>query len=200
MTLFEKYREPIKLSGDSEPLSYKAYRLDGCHPNPDLRCDAAVGSCNCCDYFFFSCENLVLIEDTRLISDIRRKKDEYDYLRLDDSESYIRKQICLENVLKVYGSLFVLYRYINRYISRYSDLNLAPKIGSIQFWFVINDAQKEHTRVFDKFKDPLNQEFSARLGKMVINKVVLMTKRSFISKCESESDCDAVSGLSRVQR
>lgn len=188
MTLFEKYLKPIELSGDPKPLPYEAYHLDGSYPKPDLRRDAAAGSCNCCDYFFFSSENLILIEDTRLVADINRKEQKYKYLNSDDLNSHVQKLVCLENVLKVYGSLFVLYRFI----SRCPDLNLIPKIESIQFWFVINDANREDTRIFDRFKDPLNQAISGKLGRKVVNKVEVMTRSNFIERFKSASSCGTV--------
>ena len=182
MKIFERYLEPVKLSGDSEELLHQAYRLDGTHPNPDLRRDAKVGSCNCCDYFFFSVSGtLVLIEDTRLKADIGRKKQHFRYLNSTDLKAHVIKLICLENVLKVYGSLFTLYRFI----SQRSNSDLMQKIDSIEFWFVGNDTDKPSTRVLNVYKGPLSQALSARLGTKVVNKVWVMTKNDFIERFES---------------
>lgn len=197
MTRFENYIEPIKLSGDSQALLYKAYRLDGTHPKPDLRRDAAVGSCNCCDYFFFSMGgNLILIEDTRLIAYIRDRRQEYSYLNADDITTFISKLVCQENVLKVYGSLFVLYRFINQG----TDLESMPKIDSIQFWFVVNDADRSDTYVLDKYDEWLNQELSSKLGRTIVDKVVVMTREDFIKRCETASGDDASLGVISVQK
>ena len=63
------------LSGDAGPLSYRGYRLDGTYPKqPDLRRDANIGACSCCSYFLFSIwGDILLIEDTQLISGIKGK-------------------------------------------------------------------------------------------------------------------------------
>lgn len=197
MTPFENYIEPIKLSGDSQALLYKAYRLDGTHPNPDLRRDAAVGSCNCCDYFFFSVGgNLILIEDTRLIAYIKDREREYKYLNTSDITTFVPKLICQENALKVYGSLFVLYRFINQGI----DLESIPKIDSIQFWFVVNDADRSDTYVLEKCDEWLNQELSSKLGKTIVDEVVVMTREDFIERCEAASGEDASLGVISVQK
>ena len=197
MTFFEKYLEPIRLSDDASPLLYQAYRLDGTHPKPDLRRDASVGSCNCCDYFFFSsCGNLILVEDTRLIAYTNEMEQKFNYLNVSDRNSYIPKLICQENTLKVYGSLFVLYRYIIRCL----ELEPVPEIDLIQFWFVINDAERRDSRVFNKYEKPLKQELSGKLGKTIVHEVVVMTKSDFIERCEKASKDNAVLGVIGVQR
>lgn len=184
MKIFEKYLERVKLSDDSERLLHQAYRLDGTYPNPDLRRDAKVGSCNCCDYFFFLASGtLVLIEDTRLRADIEKRRQNFRYLNSADLRAHVVKLISLENVLKVYGSLFTLYRFI----SQSSDSNLKPKIESIEFWFVGNDIDKPNTRVLNVYKRPLDQALSARLGTRVVKKVRVMTKSGFIERFESTS-------------
>ena len=197
MTLFGKYLEPIRLSGDPEALLYQAYRLDGTHPGPDLRRDASVGSCNCCDYFFFSaCGNLILVEDTQLAAYIIGKEQEFNYLNLDDKNAYIPKLICQENTLKVYGSLFMLYRYI----IRCSEFEPAPEIDLIQFWFVVNDADRCDTLILERYDDVLKQELSGKLGKTIVHEVVVMTRSDFIERCEKASKDNAVLGVIGVQR
>ena len=196
MTFFKKYLEPIRLSGDSEALLYQAYRLDGTHPAPDLRRDASVGSFNCCDYFFFLlCGNLVLVEDTQLAAYIIGKKQEFNYLKVNDKTTYIPKLICQENALKVYGSLFVLYRFIIRSL----ELKLAPAIDSIQFWFVVNDADRCDALILERYDYGLKQELSGRFGKTIVNEVVVMTKNDFIGRCEKASKDKAVLGVISVQ-
>ena len=197
MTLFRKYLEPIKLSGDPEALLYQAYRLDGTYPGPDLRRDASIGSCNCCDYFFFSVGgNLILVEDTQLASYIFGKEQEFNYLSVNDKTTYIPKLICQENSLKVYGSLFVLYRYI----IRCSELKSVPEIDSIQFWFVVNDADRCDALILERYDDELKQELSGKLGKTIVNEVVVMTRSDFVERCEKASKDNADLGVICVQK
>lgn len=197
MKIFEKYLERVKLSDDSERLLHQAYRLDGTHPSPDLCRDAKVGSCNCCDYFFFLASGtLVLIEDTRLGADIENREQRFRYLNSADLKAHVVKLICLENVLKVYGSLFTLYRFINQK----SNLNLIPKIESIEFWFVGNDTDKPNTRVLNVYKHPLDQALSARLGTKVVDRVRVMTRSGFIERFESANKNHTFSGATGTQK
>ena len=197
MTFFEKYLEPIRLSGDSSPLLYQAYRLDGTHPGPDLRRDASVGSCNCCDYFFFSSYgSLILVEDTQLIAYANEMEQKFNYLNVSDKNSYISKLICQENTLKVYGSLFLLYRFI----VRSSEAKSMPEINSIQFWFVISDSARRDSRVLNKYDNSLKQELSGKLGKTIVNDVVVMTRSDFIERCEKASKNKAILGVIGVQK
>lgn len=177
--------EYIRLSGDSDPLSCTAYRLDGTFPNPDLRRDASAGSCNCCDYFFFSgLGNLVLVEDTQLIFDIEQKQDAFKYLGPRVRTRHIQKLICDENVLKVYGSLFVLYRFLDRC----ATVDMGVNIDAIQFWLVVNDDQRGEARALDQLRLILRENILAKLGKAVISNVEVLTREVFIDKYESETN------------
>ena len=184
MTIFDKYLESIWLSGDSNPLWCSAYRLDGTYPKPDLRRDASVGSCNCCDYFFFSCSgNLVLVEDTRLRTDIERKQSDFKYLERNVRARHIEKLICDENVLKVYGSLFVLYRFLKRCAPADMDFD----IDAIEFWLVVNDDQHDEAYALDEVRSLLRDKLMAKLGKTIVSDVDVMTRSYFVQKYESET-------------
>lgn len=76
----------------------------------------------------------------------------------------------------MYRSLFVLYKFINQG----SDLKSIPKIDSIQFWFVVSDADRGDAYVLEKYDEGLNQELSSKLGKTIVDKVVVMTGRGLL--------------------
>ena len=144
MNIFFKYLKPIHLAGDLHPMSSSANRLDGTGKECNLRADAGANNCNCCDYFTFDkYGNLILIEDTRLRATIQAKKGELKFLRDAPEElkdQYIKHVIVTENVVKVYGSLFVLYKLLNMRLNS-SSSEMFPSIESIQFWLVANDSE-----------------------------------------------------------
>ena len=90
----------------------------------------------------------------------------------------------------------MLYRFINQG----TDLESMPKIDSIQFWFVVNDADRSDTYVLDKYDEWLNQELSSKLGRTIVDKVVVMTREDFIKRCETASGDDASLGVISVQK
>ncbi len=111
MTAFDQFLEPIKVAGESLGDIHQAYRMDGNSPKPDMRRDAGLGTCNCCDYFMFAEDHIVvLIEETRLLEQVENLKIQYDYLEDNDKEKFVKKYIRQENKLKVYGSMLVLCR------------------------------------------------------------------------------------------
>jgi len=139
---------------------------------------------------------LILVEDTQSIAYANEMEQKFNYLNVSDKNSYIPKLICQENALKVYGSLFLLYRLI----VRSSGSKSVPEINSIQFWFVINDSARRDSRVSNKYDNPLKQELSGKLGKTIVNDVVVMTRSDFIERCEKASKNKAVLGVIGVQK
>ena len=87
-----------------------------------------------------------------------------------------------------------------RFIVRSSGIESAPKINSIRFWFVINDAERRDSRVSNKYDNPLKQELSGKLGKTIVHEVVVMTRSDFIERCERASKDRAVLGVIGVQK
>lgn len=125
----------------------------------------------------------MLVEDTQLRADIERKQNEFMYLEDDVRARHIEKLICDENVLKVYGSLFVLYRFLHRCAT--ADMGL--DIDTIQFWLVVNDDQQGEAHVLEEFRSLLRNKITAKLGRTIVSDVDVMTRKFFVEKYESEA-------------
>lgn len=110
MTALSEYQEPIKLAGKSLGDKYQGYKIDGNSPNPDMRKDAGLGTCNSCDYLISNPTTSILVEETQLALQIRNLKREYHYLDEDQQTEFLIKHIRNEMRLKVYGSMLVLCR------------------------------------------------------------------------------------------
>lgn len=125
----------------------------------------------------------MLIEDTQLRADIKRKQNDFKYLENDARARHIEKLICDENVLKVYGSLFVLYRFLYRCATADMGLN----IDSIEFWLVVNDDQQGEAHVLEEFRSLLRDNITAKLGRTIVSDVDVMTRKFFVEKYESQA-------------
>ena len=129
-------------------------------------------------YFFFSrFGDLVLVEDTQLRAEVLRKQNDFGYLEQDIRTQHIEKLICDENALKVYGSLFVLYRFLSRRIT--SDMSL--DIDTIRFWLVVNNDQQDNAMALNEITWLLRQNLRAELGKTIVGDVEVMA-REFLLK------------------
>lgn len=179
MNIFSKYLKPIHLAGDLHPMSSSAYRLDGTGKECNLRADAEANNCNCCDYFTFDkYGSLILIEDTRLRATIQAKKVEFHFLRDTPKElrdQYIKHVIVMENVVKVYGSLFVLYKLLNMQVSSASS-ELFPSIESIKFWLVANDSERWAEKSWEHYSLMIENGLYGRLGHNFIRSVKVVRK------------------------
>ena len=178
MNIFLKYLKPIHLAGDSHPMSSSAYRLDGTGKECNLRADAGANNCNCCDYFTFDkYGSLILIEDTRLRATIRTKKAEFHFLKdaPEERDQYIKHVIVMENVVKVYGSLFVLYKLLNMQISSASP-EVFPSIELIQFWLVANDSKRWAEKWWEHYSSMIRNGLYGRLGHNFIRSVKVIRK------------------------
>ena len=179
MNIFLKYLKPIHLAGDSHPMSSSAYRLDGTGKECNLRADAEANNCNCCDYFTFDkYGSLILIEDTRLRATIRAKKVEFRFLKDAPKklrDQYIKHVIVMENVVKVYGSLFVLYKLLNMQLNSDSS-EVFPGIESIQFWLVANDSERWAEKSWEHYKLLIENGLYGRLGHNFIRSVKVIRK------------------------
>ncbi|MYG40242.1 MAG: hypothetical protein F4201_05435 [Nitrospira sp. SB0677_bin_15] len=150
MIALEKFLEPIELA--NMPLSeiHRAYRMDGNSPQPDMRKDAGLGTCACCDYFVTNNDSVFLIEETQLLKSIKRWKREVQYLNDNDQKNFVDEKVKTENCLKVYGSLLVLARLMNKF----------PEIKNLVgekkycFWLVVSGlSTPEDRRYIDNLKD-----------------------------------------------
>ena len=179
MNIFFKYLKPIHLAGDSHPISSSAYRLDGTGKECNLRADAEANNCNCCDYFTFDkYGSLILIEDTRLRAIIQAKNAELKFLKdapRQLRDQYIKHVIVMENVVKVYGSLFVLYKLLNMRLNSNSS-EVFPSIESIQFWLVANDSELWAEKSWEHYKLVIENGLYGRLGHNFIRSVKVIRK------------------------
>ena len=105
MTALNKFLEPIEIAGKPLDKKFQAYRMDG---QPDMRKDAELGTCACCDYFVTNTDSIVLIEETELLKSIQGWKKEVEYLNDNDQKNFVDEKVKTENRLKVYGALLLL--------------------------------------------------------------------------------------------
>ena len=192
MSIFNDYLEVIKLSGKSEPLDYSAYRLDYTGSNGNFRADAGVGTCNCCDYFTFDkCGNLILIEDTQLdatINDkfkaIENKEGEFSFLKAASEEmklQYVVNYIVSENVTKVYGSLFVFYKFLNMNLDKVPE-DFCRNMGSLKFWLVAVNVEPNKSISSDNYKLKVRRNLRGKLGKKFIMEVEVISENGLRDK------------------
>ena len=178
MSIFNEYSEGIKLSGWSEPLDVEAYRFDHTGPEGNFRKDAGVGTCNCCDYFTFDrCGDLILIEDTQLNATIKNKKAEIKDGRSDlkflkraskkKKTQYIVNHIKIENVVKVYGSLFVFYKFLNKKL-------ICQSIESFTFWLIAVDVGPKEIEALEHYKREIRSDLRSKLGREFVKDVELI--------------------------
>lgn len=188
MSVFNKYWGRILLAGDSDPLKHSAYRLDDEEPEPNVKDDARANSCNCCDHFTFDKSgDLILIENTRLMETIEAKRNEVKFLQDASTEfrnEYLENVIKMENVVKVYGSLYILYRW--------AILNNCPGCvpsgcepnASIQFWLVANDFEVGEEKAWEHYETEIENALRGRLGHNFLKVVELLPRAKFLKKME----------------
>ena len=186
MSVFEKYWGRILLAGDSVPLKYSAYRLDDEESKLNVKADARANSCNCCDHFIFDkSADLILIENTRLMKTIKAKQNEFKLLQSTSTEfrnEYLGNAIKMENVVKVYGSLYILYRWLilNKCLSGASSVS--DPNTPIQFWLVANDFEMGAEKAWDRYKVVIKNALYGRLGRNFLKCVEVLPKDKFLKK------------------
>lgn len=185
MTAFDQFLQPIEIAGKSLGTEYEAYLMDGTSPQPDMRNEAGLGTCNCCDYFIFSKNaTIALIEETNLTKKIRELKDEYDYLEDNDQTEFISKYIRDENKLKVYGSMLVLCRLS----AMLGSVNKLLQSKKYRLWFVVSGMETaEDTRLFDHIKDRLLNDLKSVLTGKILEGVEIMPSARFVAKLSQDA-------------
>ena len=136
---------------DGSPIEppMSAYRMD-CTSSPNMRDSVGLGTCNCCDYFTLANQKVILIEETKLISQIK------NLLKNNKCEEEIRKIIKEENRLKVYGSLLVLCRLARRLNNK---TEAAMVSGVLEFYLVVSDdIDLDNVKVLDHFKHSVRKD------------------------------------------
>lgn len=181
--MLEEFLEDITVAGAPLVPQHKAYRMDG--ESPDMRKKAALGKCNCCDYFVFGSENaVILIEETRLEDQIRNLMNKYDYLDSTDKRDHVTKLMLQENRLKVYGSLLVLCRlFCGAADGAAASISLDTKYS---FWLVASvSEQTDEVIPVDHLKDRLYGELRGLLSKTVMCSVEVVPAEALAGKLAS---------------
>lgn len=145
-----------------------------------MRKDAGLGTCNCCDYFVIGKNaSTVLIEETRLIDQIRRLNNEYGYLSDLNRDKFIHKYIQSENKLKVYGSMLVLCR-----LAAVCDDAKTLLVGrKYDFWLVASGMyETEDMRFFDSMRDELFGELRGVLTGNIVSDVKIIPSAELVTK------------------
>ena len=186
MSVFEKYWGRILLAGDSVPLKYFAYRLDDEESEPNVKADPRANSCNCCDHFIFDKSgDLILIENTRLMKTIEAKRNEFKLLQDASTEfrnEYLENAIKMENVVKVYGSLYILYRWaiLNNCLGCVPS-GRGPR-ASVRFWLVANDFEAGGEKAWDGYQAMIQNAIYGGLGENFLKSVEVRPKHKFLKK------------------
>ena len=168
MIALDKFLEPIEIAGKPPDEKYQAYRMDDGSDKPDMRKDAGLGECNCCDYFVTNTDSIILIEETKLLESIKSWKNGIQYLNDDDQKNFVSEKVKTENRLKVYGSLLVLSRLINK-CAEVSNLVGEKKYC---FWLVVSGLSTPEDKIYiDNLKDHFTTSLGAALSREVIDKV-----------------------------
>ena len=165
MTALNKFLEPIEIAGKPLDKKFQAYRMDG---QPDMRKDAELGTCACCDYFVTNTDSIVLIEETELLKSIQGWKKEVEYLNDNDQKNFVDEKVKTENRLKVYGALLLLARLTNRF----AEVRNLVGQKKICFWLVVSGlSTPEDKRYIDNLKDDLTGALRGALTPEVMDKV-----------------------------
>ena len=183
--MLDKYLEPIMVANRPLGGKHQAYRMDGNSSLPDMRINAGLGTCNCCDYFIPGHENtVVLIEETQLVRQIKALKSQYQYLQVDDQTDFVSKCIRDENKLKVYGSMLVLCHLA----TACREVKEFLKAKKYRFWLVVSGMNTaEEKIVFDNLKDRLSQELKSVLTGKVLDDVEIIPSSVLVSKLSKQA-------------
>lgn len=185
MIALEKFLEPIKLA--NTPLSEppRAYRMDGNAPQPDMRKDAGLGSCNCCDYFMpWNDDSVLLIEETQLIQQMKDLKREYRYLKSAHQKHFIDKYIKQENRVKAYGSMLILCRLAA--VCRDAKNLLGTK--KYKFWIVDSGVYStKDAKLFRNLKQLLFHGLKDVLSDKIVDDVKILPSNTFVTKLSEQA-------------
>ena len=116
---------------------------------------------------------------------IEAKRNEFKLLQDASTEfrnEYLENVIVMENVVKVYGSLFILYRWLilNKCLSGVSSGN-SPN-APIQFWLIANDFEIGGEKAWDRYKVIIQNALYGRLGQNFLKCVEVLPKDKFLKK------------------
>lgn len=183
--MLDKYLEPIMVANRPLGGTHQAYRMDGDSSLPDMRINAGLGTCNCCDYFIHgNNDTVVLIEETQLVRQIKELKSRYRYLQVDHQTDFVSKCIRDENKLKVYGSMLVLYRLA----TACSEVKKFLKAKKYRLWLVVSGMTTEEEKiVFDNLKDRLSHELKSVLTGKILDGVDVIPSSALAAKLSKQA-------------
>lgn len=183
MIALSKFLQPITLA--RKPLqNYQAYRMDDISPQPDMRKDVGLETCNCCDYFLISNGVIVLIEETQLLRGIKNLQKKYNYLSGANKKRFIKKKILQENRLKAYGSMLVLCR-LAAVCKEAKDLFGTKKY---KFWLVVSSMeQKKDTKFFRYWKSRFVRDLKDVLSDQIVADVEIVPSHVFVRKLPTQA-------------
>ena len=121
------------VAGVSVSAGNVAYRVD--KKNNDMRELCDMDGSACCDYFLLREDSIVLIEKSALGATVGNLEEECHGLGGDKEQAYILQALRREHVLKIYGTLLMLYRLG----SQFSCVQDALAEKKYDFWLVATD-------------------------------------------------------------
>ena len=175
------FLQEVEVAGVPICPIYQAYKMDSTVEGSNMRQSVGLGQCNCCDYFIFGSQTLVLIEETQLRLQIKNLWREFsrdistDIAELNEQdqrrvERRILAYLSQENKLKVYGSLLVLWR-----LAAVVDDRAEALRGSASYWLVASgESNGDDIIYFDNLKPRLENNLHSALTGNVVSDVKIV--------------------------
>ena len=177
--MLDRFLESIRVAGESLGEEHQAYRMDGTSPDRDMRKEAGLGTCNCCDYFLSGSDTVVLIEETRLIDSMQSQKEQYNYIPDEHLDQFVEERVVQENRIKVYGSMLVLCRLAA--VCQEAQTLLQAK--KYEFWLVTSGIETTEDLIqLDSKKDLLFNGLRSVLTGQIIDNVDIIPSDQLASK------------------
>ena len=173
MSRLESFMETVRANGAVVQPNCSAYRMDG--TSPDMRIEAGLGTCNCCDYITFDgTGKAILIEETQLVRQVKDLERAYRDLSLPLNEvrKHVLRSVKDENKQKVYGSLLVLCRLARRLTD---SAEVQALVGRTDFWLVVSDTlDGYHAKFLDFVRGELFRDLRSVLTDAVVGDVQIV--------------------------
>ena len=183
MTSLNQFIEPITVAGNPIGAQYKAYKMDSTDQNKNMRKLVNIGTCHCCDYFFFQNDCITLIEETRLLNRVENIRKKYDYLNDKDKDEVVNNRLPEIMQLKVYGAMLVLCRLA----AKLSNEKRLIQNKRFNFWFVASKIESDEEKIyFDNQKDSLHEKIKEVLGTELINNVDVLSSDTLRKRLSRE--------------
>lgn len=185
MNSLKKFLGAIKVADRPISEQCEAFYMDGgrrAREKPDMRTHVGLGSCHCCDYFLIHEQNILLIEETRLLQRKKNLEKECSYLNERDREDFIKKQLLQQNYLKVYGAMLVLCRLA----AKFSDVKKELENKDHYFWLVVSELTPDDIRYFENFSITLRQALKSVLTSQLLGDVKVLPAYKLKENLESK--------------